>query len=77
MPWKVTASMVGASLGTLAVVALILAWFEGGGMAWMVEEGIGLLVLPGAAALFFLICYLWWRLFLLGLLLLKADLDDD
>lgn len=77
MPWKVTASMVGASVLTLAVVIVILAWFEGGGMAWMVDRGVGLLALPGAAALLFLICYLWWRLFVLGLTLLRADLDDD
>lgn len=77
MPWKIVASMAGASLGTLAVVGAILWWFEGGGMAWMVSEGIGLLAVPGAAILLFLIVYLWYRLFLLGLFVLRADLDDE
>jgi hypothetical protein len=77
MPWKIVASMAGASLGTLAVVGAILWWFEGGGMAWMVSKGIGLLAVPGAAILLFLIVYLWYRLFLLGLFVLRADLDDE
>ncbi len=77
MPWKVLVSMVGASIGTLAAVGAILWWFEGGGMAWMVSQGIGFLALPGAAILLFLIGYFWYRLFLLGLLLLRADLDDE
>lgn len=77
MPWKVTASMAGASVITLAVVAVILTWFEGGGMAWLVERGIGLLVLPAAAAMLFLVGFCWYRLFLLGLLVLRADLDDE
>ena len=45
MPWKVLVSMVGASIGTLAAVGAILWWFEGGGMAWMVSQGIGFLAL--------------------------------
>jgi hypothetical protein len=46
-------------------------------MAWMVSKGIGLLAVPGAAILLFLFVYLWYRLFLLGLFVLRADLDDE
>jgi len=77
MPWKVVASMAGASVSTLLVAGAILWWFEGGGMAWMVREGIGFLAVPGAAVMLFLVAFFWYRMFLLGLVLLRADLDVE
>jgi hypothetical protein len=74
--YKILTSLVFAGVVVFAAAIFGMSWFNSTGAPWLAERSLSILMLPGALGVLFLMGFVWYRLFLLAMGILRVDLDE-